>query len=81
MTYVKTVEPQKAAEPLKSIYEAVHKNMGVVPSFVKAMGDRPDVIEAFLPLYQRLINEQHKLNQATKELMICYVSIINSCEY
>lgn len=81
MTYITTVEPNQAQGNLKGLYEAIQKNMGVVPSFLRVMGHRPDVLEVFMPLYQRLMKEEHKLSQVTKELVICYVSKINSCEY
>ena len=81
MTYIKVVEPTEARGTVEKIYNEVLEYTGIVPTFLKVMGHRPDILEDTWSLGNRLMFEPHALSPATKALIASYVSKINSCEY
>jgi uncharacterized peroxidase-related enzyme len=81
MTYIKTIEPEDAEGTLKSVYGEFQSTYGAVPLFLRAMSLRPDVAATFSGSYRHLLLEQHELDRITKELIIVYVSKLNSCSY
>lgn len=81
MTYIKPVEPSEAEGTVKKVYDEVQEKFGIVPSFIKVFGIRPDILEGIWTLGERIMDEQHALNSDTKALTAAFVSKVNSCEY
>ena len=81
MTYIKTVTPEEAQGTVKEIYDALQEGYGRVPNVVRVQSLRPDLLEATVLCFQRLMLETHKLSRTTKELLAAYVSKITACEY
>jgi len=81
MTYIKAVDPSEAQGAVKRVYEEVQEKAGAVPTFLKVMALRPDILEASWTLGNRLMEEPHALSPITKSLLASYVSKINSAEY
>lgn len=81
MTYIKTVAPQDAQGTVKEIYDALHEGYGRIPNVVRLQSLRPDLLEATVLFFQRLMLEAHQLSRTTKELLAAYVSKITACEY
>jgi len=81
MTYIKAVDPSEAQGAVKRVYEEVQKKAGAVPTFLRVLGLRPDILESAWTLGNRLMDEPHALSPITKSLIASYVSKINSAEY
>ncbi len=81
MSYIKTIAPENAKGTVKEIYDALQEGFGRVPNVVRAQSLRPDLLEATVLFFQRLMLEAHKLSRTTKELLAAYVSKITACEY
>lgn len=81
MSYIKTVAPEEAEGTVKEIYDALQEGFGRVPNVVRAQSLRPDLLEATVLFFRRLMLEEHTLSRTTKELLASYVSKITACEY
>lgn len=81
MSYIKTVAPQEAQGTVKEIYDTLQEGYGRVPNVVRVQSLRPDLLEATVLFFQRLMLEAHRLSRTTKELLASYVSKITACEY
>jgi hypothetical protein len=81
MTYIKAIDPSEAQGTVKKAYDEVQAAYGVVPTFLRVLGLRPDVLEASWDFGKRLMEEEHALSRATKALIASYVSKVNSCAY
>ena len=81
MSYIKTVVPEEAQGTVKEIYDALQEELGMVPNIIRAQSLRPDLLEATVLFFRRLMLEEHTLSRTTKELLAAYVSKVNACEY
>ena len=81
MTYIKTIDPSEAQGTVKKIYGEVQETAGAVPTFLRVLSLRPDILDGAWTLGNRLMDEPHALSQVTKSLIASYVSKINSAEY
>jgi uncharacterized peroxidase-related enzyme len=81
MTHIKAIDPSEAQGTVKKVYDEVQKKAGAVPTFLRVMGLRPDILESAWTLGNRLMDEPHALSQMTKSLIASHVSKINSAEY
>ncbi|MFQ5892788.1 MAG: peroxidase [Nitrospinota bacterium] len=81
MSYIKTIEPKDAYGTLKEIYERLQEGYGRVPNLIRVQSLRPDLLEAVVLFFERLMLEAHTLSRTTKELLAAYVSKINACAY
>jgi uncharacterized peroxidase-related enzyme len=81
MMYIETVDPAEAQGEVKKVYQDVQQQVGTVPSFLRALSLRPDILDGTWTLGNRIMDEPHALSQVTKSLIASYVSKINSAEY
>jgi len=79
--YIKSIPPEEAEGPVKEFYDAMKKGVGFYPKVFQVQSLRPDLAELSAMYIQRLMIEDHEFSRSTKELIACYVSKINSCEY
>lgn len=80
MPYLKTNTPE--TDPvLAGLYQKLTDRMGAVPTLFESMNLRPDLLDALVELWERLMAQQHQLSRTTKELLAAYVSHLNSCAY
>jgi alkylhydroperoxidase family enzyme len=77
---IRPVEKGDAPEAVRTIYEAVEKNLGRVPNTFKMLAHRPEVLRAFLPLYNAVWAEG-PLPQKLKALAAVRTSLLNGCAY
>ena len=77
---IRPVEKNDAPEAVRSIYEALEKNLGRVPSMFKMLAHRPEVLRAFMPFYNTVWAEG-ALPQKLKALAAVRTSRLNGCEY
>jgi len=81
MTYIKAIDPSEAQGAVKKVYQEVQEQAGAVPTFLRVMSLRPDILDGAWTLGNRLMDEPHALSPVTKALIASYVSKINSAEY
>ena len=80
MGVVSPLTKEKAAPEVQKTFEALAARGGKVPNIFAAMAHRPDVLNAFLPLYKAIVN-QGTVEAKYKELAYLRTAMVNGCEY
>ena len=80
MGIVNPVGEAEAAPQIQETFASLKQRVGKVPNFFAAMAHRPDVLNAFMPLYAAIVN-QGTVEKKYKELAYLRASMVNGCEY
>jgi uncharacterized peroxidase-related enzyme len=80
MGVVSPLTREQAAPELQKTFDALAARAGKVPNIFAAMAHRPEVLNAFLPLYKAIVN-QGTVEAKNKELAYLRASMVNGCEY
>ena len=80
MTVVNLKEFPDASEKTRELYNAVQEKYGLVPNFVKAMGDNPAFLEAILQMHSAVF-DGGAIPPKYKNLIAMAVSMTNGCNY
>jgi uncharacterized peroxidase-related enzyme len=80
MGVVNPLTKEQAAPEVQDTFEKLAARAGKVPNIFAAMAHRPEVLNAFLPLYKAVINEG-SIEDKYKELAYLRTSMVNGCEY
>jgi len=81
MTRITVIEEESAQGTVKSIYEQVKSQMGVVPNVMKVLSSWPELLEANVKLFDTVMLADTKLPRETKEMIATLVSKLNQCQY
>jgi alkylhydroperoxidase family enzyme len=81
MAYIRIVPEDEAEGPLARLYAGSRGREGTVAHIVRLMGLEPDVAEAALGFYLRLMKSRNGLSPARRELLAAVVSHVNDCFY
>lgn len=82
MSWIKTIDFDKAEGKLKSLYKRVKGPNNNVDNVLKIHSLRPHTLEGHMVLYKAVLH--HSGNSLPKwylEALGCYVSYLNNCEY
>jgi alkylhydroperoxidase family enzyme len=80
MPKLRTLELAETAEELQPLFQTYIKERGAVPNMFRTMARAPQLLKTMLQHYRAVMFEG-KLPVLLKELVICRVSQLNSCEY
>jgi AhpD family alkylhydroperoxidase len=80
MAVVNLKEFADASEKTRALYDAVQQKYGVVPNFIKAMGDNPAFLEAILQMHAAVF-DGGAIPPKYKHLIALAVSMTNGCNY
>jgi len=80
MSFVNEIEESQADAQLREIYRQVELRMGFVPHYFKALGTKPQVLEAQMALSEAILHDG-ALPLVVKEQIGVVVSGINSSSY
>ena len=81
MPWIRTIRVEDAAGRLARIYRDAVKRAGRVFGIVRAMSIEPEVLDASLALYQRVMLSSVGLTRRQRELLAVVVSSTNGCHY
>ena len=81
MPWIRTIRVEDAAGRLARIYREAVQRAGRVFGIVRAMSLEPDVLEASLGLYQRVMLSSVGLTRRQREMLAVVVSSTNGCHY
>ncbi len=81
MTWIRTVGEGKAEGSLKSLYEGLRKQGGMVPNILKVFSLLPETMRATMVIFQTLMYGLAPLSRAQREMIALVVSAINRCHY
>ncbi|ASR38737.1 alkylhydroperoxidase [Prauserella marina] len=76
-----TVEPDELPEDLRERIGAIAEKSGFVPNIFLALGRRPAELRAFLDYHDALMDREHGLTKAERELVVVATSSANHCTY
>ncbi|WP_422930808.1 carboxymuconolactone decarboxylase family protein [Singulisphaera sp. PoT] len=79
MGLVSYVSNEQAPEAVKSIYQGMEKQLGVVPNVFRTMAHSPEMLKAFLALNATL--HKTELDGKLRELAYIKTSQLNDCAY
>lgn len=81
MPWIRTVPPEEAAGPLRESYDRAVARAGRVFGIVRSMSLAPDVLEASMGLYLRIMFRVGGLARRRREMLAVVVSATNACHY
>ena len=80
MSAMKLTELDEAPEKTRALYAGVLDKFGVVPNFLKAMGNNPVFLEAMLQMHSAVF-DGGAIPAKYKNLIALAVSMTNGCQY
>ena len=81
MAWIRTGEEGEAGGLLKSLYEALRNQGGMVPHILKVFSLHPETMRATMGIFQTLMYGPAPLSRAQREMIALVVSAINRCHY
>ena len=79
MSRIKIVTNEAANSEQKSLFDAIQGKLGVVPNFLRILGNSPVALNAFLGLYG--VAGAGSLDPLTRERIALAVAEQNACQY
>lgn len=81
MAWIEEVDVEEAEGKLKEIYSRILKRTDHVANILKVHSLNPDVLEAHLDLYERVMFGESNLSRGQREMIAVVVSSSNACDY
>lgn len=81
MPWIRTISPAEATGPLRDSYERAVARAGRVYGIVRAMSLAPEVLDASMGLYLKVMFGRVGLARRRRELLAVVVSATNACHY
>ena len=82
MAWIRTIHPAEAQGTLRRLYDEALARAGKVFNVVRLQGLQPEVLEASIELYRRLmLAPGGPLSRAQREMIAVAVSRANDCHY
>lgn len=79
MNRIPTIEPAAASDQVAPLYGAVQQKLGLIPNMVKALGNSPTALQAYLGLSSTV--GEGRLSAKTREKIALLVAELNGCHY
>lgn len=81
MAWINVIEEGRAEGSLKSLYEGLRKQRGMVPNVMKVFSLHPEAMRATIQMFQVLMYGPAALDRTQREMIALVVSAINRCHY
>ena len=81
MAWIKTIAPDHAEGPLKTVYDAAVRRAGKVYGIVRSMSLNPPVLKSAIQLYRDVMFRESPLSRIQREMLATSVSVFNRCRY
>ena len=81
MPWIRTVPVDEATGALKKVYDAAVARAGRVFGIVRSMSLAPEVCDASMKLYLRVMHAPAGLERYQREMLAVVVSRANDCHY
>ena len=81
MAWIRQIDEAEAQGMLKSLYEGLRKQIGMVPNILKVFSLQPEAMRATMTIFQTLMYGPAPLSRAQREMIALVVSAINRCHY
>ena len=81
MTWIRTIRPEEASGSLRASYDRAVARAGRVYGIVRTMSLAPDVLDASIELYLKIMFAPRGLARRQREMLAVVVSATNRCFY
>jgi alkylhydroperoxidase family enzyme len=81
MAWIRTIGPDEAQGRLRDSYAAACQRAGRVYEIVRAMSLAPEILDASMNLYLRVMKGASPLTRAQREMLAVVTSRANDCHY
>jgi len=81
MAWIKEIDIEKAEGKLKEVYDRILKRTDNVANILKVHSLNPEILEAHLELYERVMFGKSNLSRGQREMIAVVVSSANACDY
>jgi uncharacterized peroxidase-related enzyme len=79
MSRINAVDPKAATGEAKALLDAVQKQLGIIPNFIRVLAHSPKALSGFLGLYGALGGAD--IDKATQERIALALAESNGCQY
>jgi len=79
MTHIAQLDPQTTTGPAKTLFEGVHKKLGVVPNLFRVLGNAPAALQGYLSFSAALADGS--FSPTLREQIALTVAETNHCAY
>jgi len=81
MAWIETLEAGEAEGNLRTLYEGLRKQRGMVPNVMKIFSFHPEAVRATMQMFQTLMYGPAPLGRTQREMIDLVVSVVNRCHY
>jgi uncharacterized peroxidase-related enzyme len=81
MAWIRTVSEEDANGRVAASYAAARQRAGRVYGIVRLMSPNPEVLDASMAFYMKLMKGPSPLSRRERELLAVVVSAANECRY
>lgn len=81
MTWIRTIRPEEATGSLRASYDRAVARAGRVYGIVRTMSLAPEVLDASIELYLKVMFSPQGLARRQREMLAVVVSATNRCFY
>lgn len=81
MSFIREIDRDEANPKLDQLYDLMSTEDGEVFNVAKIWGLFPSIMESWVQFYESIMEEDHALSRAQKEMIAVRVSELNECEY
>jgi alkylhydroperoxidase family enzyme len=81
MPWILTIPPGEASGPLRDSYDRAVARAGRVYGILRAMSLAPEVLDASIGLYEKIMFAKGGLTRRQREMLAVVVSATNGCHY
>ena len=82
MSWIKTIDPDDAPEPLRDLYEEVRDpHSGQLDNIMRVHSRHPDGLRAHFDLYSAVMRGTASFRKVEREMVALVVSVENECGY
>ncbi len=81
MSYIKTIDEDKATGKLKEVYESIAGKGRKIAHILKVQSLNPKAMELHYQFYRSIMFGKSNLTRAQREMIATVVSVENKCHY
>jgi len=81
LSYIKTIDEDKATGRLKEVYESIAGKDMKIAHILKVQSLNPGVLDAHYKFYRSIMFGKSNLTRTQREMIATVVSVENKCHY
>jgi alkylhydroperoxidase family enzyme len=81
VSWIKEINVEESDGKLKEVYDRILERTENIANILKVHSINPEVLEAHLDLYERVMFGESNLSRSQREMIAVVVSSANACDY